>query len=1255
MGSPRLDYHNPAFRPIFNSHRQLGATPMTTLLVAWTLAFAPLPPTPAEASQYQATTPHAAVLDYCKLLAESPRISQFTFGTSGEGRPLPALVIAPAGVTTPEQAKARGVPVVVAFANIHAGEVDGKEALLALARDFAAAPPGSPLAKELDSVTLVLIPDLNADGNEKFGPNRPTQNGPKSVGVRTNSQGLDLNRDFVKLESPEIRALVKLLNEWGPVAVVDCHTTNGSYHRYTLTYDGPRHPAAGPEVVAAGEALLAKVQKSIKAETGFDTFPYGDFNDDHTQWVSYPALPRYGIQCFGLRGELGILSESYTYAPFRDRVRASRALVAGVIAEVAADPKRFTRLAAEAEKLRPRVVVRSKSAPRAEPDTVLGYVEVVKGGQSVPTDTTKDYRATRVDKGIATLEVPTPAGYLIPGDYRSAVDTLQRQGIEVEEIVEEADVAAEAFAVTEVKRAAREFQGHKIGTIEGKRGPTTLRVRPGWFLIRTGQKLGNLAAFLLEPESEDGLAAWNAFDEGLAVGEPFPVRRLVNLPRLLTVAAAPPPEAAPAKKPVTVADLLGGRGASAGSSASLPVWLDADHFYQSVRGKGYRVAARTGESVPFIDPKKIEQSLATLGDIPRQTRQQALSPGLGRMNPARTGVMLTLGADLAYCPFDGTPAVRLSKSPVARPKPEFAEFSPDGSRLAYVRAGDLYAVSIRDPKEVRLTTDGNPSPKGVLNGKADWVYEEEIFNRANRGTFRWHPTEPKLIFLRLDDSPVKPFHLVSPFPTSGELETIPYPKAGDPNPLVSVKLADAATGEVTPLSLGEMDPKSTLVARVGWLPTPNGAVPFAYVQNRTQTHLDFVTWPGQPNMPRTLFRETTGAWVEDIGEPRPLPDGDFLILSERTGFKHLYRVSADGQAATPLTSGDYEVRSIERVDPKRGEVWVTTTRAGPTRTHLESVPLAGGPIRRLSPEAGSHTQAVAPAGPLFVDRASSPTEPAITMLRDASGGTLRTIDSTPARGLDSYILGKSEHVEVPMPDGFVLHGVLTYPANFDPSKKYPLWVLTYAGPHSPTVKGDFSPRLREQAIAAMGVVAFNVDPRSASGQGAKSAWVAYKKLYESELADLSAAVAWVGKKGWLDPKRVGLSGHSYGGSITAFALTHPSPFTAGVAGAPVTDWRLYDTIYTERYMLTPQQNKAGYDQTSSVKSAAGLHGRLLICHGLIDDNVHFQNTAQLVEALENAGKTDFELAIYPRSRHGIRSSHYLKSQMDFIRRTMTGP
>jgi dipeptidyl aminopeptidase/acylaminoacyl peptidase len=239
-----------------------------------------------------------------------------------------------------------------------------------------------------------------------------------------------------------------------------------------------------------------------------------------------------------------------------------------------------------------------------------------------------------------------------------------------------------------------------------------------------------------------------------------------------------------------------------------------------------------------------------------------------------------------------------------------------------------------------------------------------------------------------------------------------------------------------------------------------------------------------------------------------------------------------------------------------------------------------------------------------------------------------------------------------MADGFQLNGTLVYPPDFDPKKKYPIWLFTYAGPHMPSVREGFGGgRLLDQALAASGIVVFRVDPRSASGQSAASAWTAYKQLGVRELKDLEAAVAWLCQNPWADASRVGISGHSFGGFMAGFALTHSKVFSAGIASGPVTDWRLYDSIYTERYMLTPQENPDGYDKSSVVKAAKNLHGKLLIVHGMMDDNVHMQTSVQLADALQSAGK-EFEMMFYPRSRHGIASQHYLRLQIDFIRRTM---
>jgi dipeptidyl-peptidase-4 len=431
---------------------------------------------------------------------------------------------------------------------------------------------------------------------------------------------------------------------------------------------------------------------------------------------------------------------------------------------------------------------------------------------------------------------------------------------------------------------------------------------------------------------------------------------------------------------------------------------------------------------------------------------------------------------------------------------------------------------------------------------------------------------------------------------------------------------------------------------------------FAYVQNRTQTWLDFVVWKTPAARPRKLFRDTTKAWIDDPGPPHFLQDGSFLFLSERTGYKHIYRYSADGVLQGAITDGEWEweVRDVLRVDEEAGLVLFTGNRDGHTRLDMFHAPIDGKrpAVIRVTTESGNHQVSVAPKGWLYIDRWTDNATPTQVRLYGDGRGPVRTLDSNPVYEREEYRFGKFEAVSVPMPDGFTLNGTLVYPPDFDPMKMYPVWVFTYAGPHTPTVReGWGGGRIMDQALAASGIVVFRVDPRSASGQSAASAWTAYKQLGVQELKDLEAAVAWLGKKGWADTARVGISGHSYGGFMAAYALTHSKVFSAGIASGPVTDWRLYDSIYTERYMLTPKENADGYDKSSVVKAAKNLHGRLLIVHGMMDDNVHVQNSVQLADALQAAGK-EFEMMFYPRSRHGIGSPHYLRLQLVFIRRTM---
>jgi dipeptidyl aminopeptidase/acylaminoacyl peptidase len=267
---------------------------------------------------------------------------------------------------------------------------------------------------------------------------------------------------------------------------------------------------------------------------------------------------------------------------------------------------------------------------------------------------------------------------------------------------------------------------------------------------------------------------------------------------------------------------------------------------------------------------------------------------------------------------------------------------------------------------------------------------------------------------------------------------------------------------------------------------------------------------------------------------------------------------------------------------------------------------------------------------------------------------VRVLDSNPSYALEEYKLGETERLQIKTPDGFALEASISKPTDFDPNKKYPVWFTTYGGPHAPTVSdaGGMGQGLGDQSLTNQGYIVFRVDPRSASGKGAVSTWTAYRQLGVQELKDIETAIKWlIDNHPYVDASRIGMSGHSYGGFLTAYALTHSKLFAAGIAGAPVTDWRNYDTIYTERYMNTPQENPDGYNVTSVVKAAKNIHGKLLILHGVMDDNVHVQNSLQLANELQRANK-DFEMMFYPRARHGIGGGHYSKLMNDFRNREL---
>jgi dipeptidyl-peptidase-4 len=1214
--------------------------------------------TVAERSDYRATARYDDVLTWCREFAKATKSAhQSELGLSAEGRSIPLLIVADPPVNNAAEAARSGKLVCLVIGNIHAGEVCGKEALPMLLRDVFGA-PHPPLLKEL---ILAVVPIYNADGNERVSKtNRPGQVGPEEgMGQRANARGLDLNRDFIKLESPETRALVRFMNEWNPHLLIDTHTTNGSFHRYLVTYEGPKNPAGDPRIMGfMRQTFFPEVSAAFLKQTGQHSFYYGNFNRDHTQWTSYPAEARYGTTYFGLRNRLAVLSEAYSHAPYKDRVLATRDFVLDCLQTAVAHKAEIQKLLAPPRTAIGRgasapegsavvsVPIRSRAKTNEKAETVLGFVERDENGRRAKTDTPKDYALKVMNEFEGTEAVVQPFAYLIPSTCSEAIANLQRHGIDVQELREDIELDLEVYKVDSLEKSPRRTEGHQLIELTVSPRPEARMVPAGTVMVPTAGALGNLAVCLLEPRSEDGLATWNFFDANLKAGSDFPVTRLMKSAPISLSAAAPLAETVGRPRAITfdTPGASGGRRMRGGAGG--PRWFDGDHWLAVRDGRLMKVHAATGRSQPFIDVKALAHGLSSLKSLAPSDVQAIVDRTSFDMDPAKQGFLFEHGQDLYYAKFDGSMAVRLTNNPG---REQFAKFSPDGKSVAFARDFDLYAVDIASPTERRLTTGGRDD---LRHGHADWVYYEEIFNRR-WPAFWWSPDSRKLAFMEFDDAGVPLHTVMDDSLSSRRVEQTHYPRSGEPNPKVRLGVVPAAGGPVEWADLVDYSAGSFLISDVGWWPDSSAA--YCYVQNRIQTWLDFVkfTPDSEKGTVKCLFRDQTKAWIESPGPVQWLADGTFLWLSERDGWRHVYHYDASGRQKAQLSSGAWEVRGIEHVDSKDGWIYFNGTRDNPTATNLYRTK-AGGPVERLTQTEGSHDVSMSPDGRLFFSSWSDTKTPTRQRLHGADGRVVRTLDSNPSHELNRLRFGPRERLQIPARDGFLMEAELILPPNLDPAKKYPVWFKTYAGPHTPTVSDSWAGgRIWDQALAQEGFIVFLMDPRSASGKGALSAWTAYKHLGVQELEDIKDAIGWLKKKPYVDGSKIGMAGHSYGGYITAYAMTHSDLFAAGIAGAPVTDWRDYDSIYTERFMALPQDNIDGYNAASVVRAASRLHGKLLILHGAIDDNVSLRNTLRLVGALEDANK-DFELMIYPSSRHGITGAHYTRVQIDFIRRALGG-
>ncbi|HTM34054.1 MAG TPA: M14 family metallopeptidase [Vicinamibacterales bacterium] len=518
--------------------------------------------TRAEASGYTETSSYDDVRRIVGALAALPTVHTTTFGQTEEGRELPLLVVSEPKVTTPEAARRLGRPIVLVQANIHAGEVEGKEATLILARRLADGDLKS-LAKQL---VILLAPIYNADGNERVDTrHRPEQNGPTGgVGTRENAKGLDLNRDYMKLESAESRALVGLMNTWDPHVVVDLHTTDGSYHGYHLTYAPALNPNADDRIVAfTRETLLPNVRKAVLDTHGFRTYYYGNFASEQTGsreqrridprnpgdavWRTFDHRPRFGNNYVGLRNRIAVLSEAYSYLDFESRVGVTTAFVEEVWRTCAKQAQKILLLTSQADRALTTRTKLSKPIdlgvdfriqPSAEPVAILvGDVsELAHPETGLPmrqmTELAEPVRMREYGTFVATRIRPLPNGWVIPRGLAAsprmaaALDRLRWHGIETRTIETATQMDVDRFVVQGLTRSEREFQGHQEARLAVSMEAAALSLDAGSILIPANQRLARLAAYLLEPDSDDGLVTWGIIEDGLSVGQGYPVYRV---------------------------------------------------------------------------------------------------------------------------------------------------------------------------------------------------------------------------------------------------------------------------------------------------------------------------------------------------------------------------------------------------------------------------------------------------------------------------------------------------------------------------------------------------------------------------------------------------------------------------------------------------------------------------------------------------------------------------------------------------------
>ena len=669
----------------------------------------------------------------------------------------------------------------------------------------------------------------------------------------------------------------------------------------------------------------------------------------------------------------------------------------------------------------------------------------------------------------------------------------------------------------------------------------------------------------------------------------------------------------------------------------------------------------SGQTRLLVDSSVVLPGEAVLSDEEKARRERQRIAALSgivdyQWSPDGKALLFPLGGELYFYDLtkSGRDAVRkLTNGGGFATDPKI---SPKGGFVSFIRDRNLWAIDLTSGEEVQLTRDGGDT---IGNGVAEFVADEEMDRHTG---YWWAPDDAAIAFARIDETPVPVQKRYEVYPDRTEVVEQRYPAAGDPNVRVQLGVIAPKTGAKPRwIDLGK-DPDIYL-ARVDWRDPQR--LTFQR-QSRDQKKLELIETTLTNGTPRTLVTETSTTWVPLHNDLRFLKDGRFLWSSERSGFEHLYIASEDGSTLTALTQGEWIVDGLLAIDEAAGLAYVSGTRDGATEAHVYAVPLSGGEPRRLTQAPGMHAATFARNASVFVDSWSSDTTLPQIELFKADGIKLATLlvndvsDATHPYAKYRAAHQPTAYGTLTAADGTTpLHYSLIKPAGFDPKKQYPVVVFVYGGPAAQTVTRAWPGRsdsFFNQYLAQQGYVVFSLDNRGTPRRGAAFGGALYGKQGTVEVDDQLRGVAWLKSQAFVDPARIGVYGWSNGGYMTLMLLAkHDEAYACGVAGAPVTDWALYDTHYTERYMDLPKANEAGYREASVFTHVDGIGaGKLLLIHGMADDNVLFTNSTKLMSELQKRG-TPFELMTYPGAKHGLRGSdllHRSRLTEDFLGRCL---